>query len=169
MTDMTWPQDSWPDTDDLDEAGDLDHANIEPEPEPEPEFCQRLRALADFLATRPLLARKAEHANAFATMYLFATSPAQFGALCRALGSGEKSTDTNYINLTREVAGFRLQVYAMHAGICEKVQTGTRTVIKDVYPAHVEPAHIEVVEPVYEWICPDSFLSLGLGTEVADA
>lgn len=74
--------------------------------------------------------------------------------LRRAVGLPASKVFTDYdvgfeFAITEDVT---LRIVTSRSAVCERVQTGTRTV-----PA--QPAVEEHEEPVYEWICPDSVLA----------
>jgi hypothetical protein len=55
---------------------------------------------------------------------------------------------------------FELSVFVMRAQVCERRQVGTKTFTRQV---PVTTREETVVEPVYEWTCPDSLLAPGVG------
>lgn len=144
-----------------------------------------LREIADFIEAHP------EFEGAFAQRLLhFVSDPTEFAAAVTALGGKrDKSTtgsDDQYFGVSRWFGDIELFVYTNRETVCEKVQTGTRTVqvSKDVCPKcqglveltpsgalvcreygsmHFRadpPAQVveTIVEPVYEWECAESIL-----------
>ena len=135
------------------------------EPEPAPAVIARLRALADWLEARPDFARKQSLLGK--TVWFNAYSAEEFGTLAAQFGQGVKGVaeatewTPDQLTLTTTVEDAELVLKVTRADVCERVQVGTRKVVRKVYPTTIQPAEIEVTEPVYEWSCPPSFLALG--------
>lgn len=116
------------------------------------EFIKGLNDFADHLTTHPEL-----NVPDLGTIYIFAHNKESFSKQARALGKAEKSSSGSYFNVTRNFGPFKVQVTAPHQAVCERVVTGTRKVVKKVYP-NIEPTEEIVEEDIVEWICPESVL-----------
>jgi len=113
-----------------------------------------LRVLADWLDENPDRARLSVYASAL----LNTKTPDELAEAVRVIGGGDKETNGEFFSITKTIAGARIEAYIRHEAVCKRVQTGTRTVDRDVYPDDVQPTRVTVEEPVYEWVCPDSIL-----------
>jgi len=117
-----------------------------------------LRELADFLDGYALLA----DALSTPTLYLWASTEAEFHANNALLGRFDKSSDTHCLKATKMFGPIDVQSRIDHADICEKLVIGTRTVTKLVPadPDYVAPEYttIEVEEDITEWVCPRSWV-----------
>lgn len=117
-----------------------------------------LRALADFLEQRPELAA-AVYGDIRAN--IFPITRQELADVTARIGAAEKVDSGTQIGLDKTFGSrVRLQVRSNKELTCERVQVGTRTVKRAVYPADIEPTIETVEEPVFEWKCPPSFLAL---------
>jgi hypothetical protein len=122
------------------------------------EFVTGLRRMADFLDSHPALV------NVYSTFStsVFCDDMDTFSEKCRELGSGEKDGQGGYLNLIRSFGPHDITVCIAKDQSCERVEVGVATrriqVPADAVPAGVnddgDAAIYEVVEPVYEWVCP---------------
>jgi hypothetical protein len=121
--------------------------------EQQAEYLQGLRDLIAFLEDRPDLIPEWDDK----VFYLPADSAEHLASLIRLVGSGEKFSDAGSVGIKRSFGPHTLMVYAQHGTVgCERIQVGEREV-----PAR--PAIKATKEPVYEWRCPPSLLTIGLG------
>lgn len=117
------------------------------------EFANDLRGLADLYDRQPNL-----RVPANASLHIFVFDKAEMAEQASALGRGEKSTDTAFVNLTRRFgSSLKIIIAASHEDVCEKKVVGTRTVTRPVVVDTGKTTTVE--EEIVEWICPDSFLS----------
>ncbi len=112
-----------------------------------------LRELADFAEAHP---------ETFApymglTCNLFPRTRENFSRQARDLGKANKVDMSSYYGLQREFGPHSVQLLINREQVCERVQTGTRTVT--VPDPDVDVPTVEIEEPVYEWQCPDSILA----------
>lgn len=116
-----------------------------------------LRAFADWIETRPEIAEAMRWG--FGPVYAFALSTVQWQAMLREAGSFTKSSDERYLNATIDVREhIKVQLTINKEQTCERRQVGEREVQREVYPEGVEPIIVTDTEPVYEWICPPSWI-----------
>lgn len=118
-----------------------------------------LRALADWLDEHPAVNRHLCGTWPHATIY--SSGAAEWPALLAELGSFEKGEgyDGGHLEATKhfgDTVHVVLQIRKEHT--CERVQVGEREVEQEVYPDDVKPTVRKVTEPVYEWVCPESWL-----------
>jgi len=119
-------------------------------------LARKLRALADFIETRPECARQFQW-----TVYSAQIFPPKqkWEDVLRELGTFEKGSDDAYLEARVELPdGTMFIANQAKTNTCERVQVGTKTVTKTV-PVTDEVKTIEVEEPQYEWVCPDSWLA----------
>ncbi len=114
-----------------------------------------LRALADFLDEHPALAaRMAAH-----EFNVFAVDETEWTAFRAVLGSYSKGARFGFLEATRSFGGLNLIVNLSQEKSCQRVKVGEQIVEREVYPDDVQPTIETVVEPVYEWVCPESWLA----------
>lgn len=89
------------------------------------------------------------------TLNLFADTAEEMAEKARQLGACSKHESGGYYFLQKNFGPHSIQLNIKREQICERTQVGTQMVMK---PAPDAPL-IEVEEPVYEWICPDSVLA----------
>lgn len=77
--------------------------------------------------------------------------------LIRKVGPFDKGATGGY--LKAKVKAVPVVVNIAQSDVCEKVKVGEREVMKPVYPEGVEPEMVPDVEDVYEYRCPESWLS----------
>lgn len=117
----------------------------------EAEWLSDLRALADFLEANPsLIPGGGERFYSY-------VRPEDFPAAARSLGSAKKEATDEFAKLTKGFGKHQLTLLTDREEVCERVQVGERTVVREVLPEGVELVTEEVTEPVYEWRC-DSWL-----------
>jgi len=117
------------------------------------DWCKGLRDMADFAESHEDLS---EYPTSF-TLNLFADDAEEMAKMARRLGTSEKHEDSLWYFLSRSFGPHSVSLNIRREEICERVQVGTKKVMK---PAPDTP-QVEVEEPVYEWSCPDSVLALG--------
>jgi hypothetical protein len=115
-----------------------------------------IRALLDFVETRPALA---ERIYTGSTFYVYAHTSEEFAALLRDLGTFDKSATDLFLNAERSFGTVKLEVTASRKLVCERVKVGEQPVTREVYPESVKPEIVTETEDVYEWVCPESWLS----------
>jgi hypothetical protein len=115
--------------------------------------------LADYLSERPHLA-----ARYLPSYNIVALDPDEFAQFIREAGSGNKEAEGGFLVYTVNIPSwvdddpeFTLSIICSKAATCERVQIGTRLVEVDEV---VETRKVLREEPVYEFRCPDSWLSL---------
>lgn len=119
-------------------------------------LARKLRALADFVETRPECASQFQWSVYTAHIY---PPSNKWDAVLRELGTFEKGSDNQYLEARVELPdGTMFVANQAKTNTCERVQVGTKTVTKTV-PVSDEVKTIEVEEPQYEWVCPDSWLT----------
>jgi len=121
-----------------------------------------LRELADFAEQHPTLFER-QYGE---TVNLFAYSPEEMAEQTATLGTSVKTISENWYTMTRRFGPHRLDLSIGRKTFCERVQTGTVTVEKPDPEALERVPTIEVEEPVYEWICPESVLAHGAAVTV---
>lgn len=113
-----------------------------------------LRKFADYLEERPGLADKVTRP----TFYIFTRNTDNWHDCLREMGTFEKSADDLDLEAVVKFGGLKLKACISKEETCERVQTSTRIVERPVYPD--TPIRVETVEePIYEWVCPDSWLT----------
>lgn len=119
-----------------------------------------LRALADFLEAHPDLEAKAY----VGTTHLVAHNAEDFASFAKRLagpiGTTTKYATDKHLTVSRAFGPVVIETFAARENVCERVQTGEVEVQREVYPDDVVPTIETVTEPVYEWVCPPSFLAL---------
>jgi len=117
----------------------------------------RLRALANWLETRPTIANQSKYL--FHTAYVFTDADCWQDCLAE-LGTFTKGTDDKYLEATVVLpGGSRVCLNVAKEATCQRVEAGVREVEREVYPADVQPEIVTETELVYEWVCPDSWLN----------
>lgn len=119
------------------------------------DFVQSLRALADFLEDRPTLASRITPP----TLWVFCEGEPEFLQLTRSIGGFDKKATDNFLSAVKTIGRVKLDVTIGRSDMCERKQVGTRTVEVEEYPADITPTVKVVEEPVYEWVCPPSWIS----------
>lgn len=127
------------------------------------EYVSSLRKLADFIELSDFpdswkSAWGSDEAWPEPCVSLFVYDKKTFGDFCRNIGSFEKSSSGSYLTTTRKLENARITVNAYRERVCEKVHVGTKTI--QATEERIIPAEPEHDEEIYEWKCPDSFLSL---------
>jgi len=75
--------------------------------------------------------------------------------VAHSLGSFEKSESESYLTLRKKFGGgVVIRAVFTRSAVCTKRVIGTHKVMKDVYPASVQPVRVEVEEDIVEWDCP---------------
>lgn len=121
------------------------------------ELARDLRALADYLEVRPTIAAHCRYT--FGWLNAFCNAETWPIAL-REAGTFEKVSDDLFLEAVIRFGGHvKLKLNVSKESTCERVQTGEREVEREVYPDDVKPTTVTETEPVYEWVCPDSWLS----------
>jgi hypothetical protein len=89
---------------------------------------------------------------------VFVDTKEEMAAAAKALApyKAKKDADSTFFNVSVELDGITLKVNAYRNQVCERKQVGTREVRRQVPVTTREEV---VVEPVYEWSCPDSLLA----------
>jgi hypothetical protein len=136
-------------------------------------YSQKLRQLASWCEDHPDIDEKLSGYWDYpsATVWLGKEETEEFGRLCRAMGTFEKSGSYGTLAATvrpeLDGEGPIFQVRVNIDGQCEKRvkvdENGfpvTRKTTKTVTLTEPVTEVQEVEEPEYEWKCPDSFLSL---------
>lgn len=121
-----------------------------------------LRELADFAEQQPDLFGGY---NCGETVNLFASDAESMAEKTRLLGKSTKVTSDGWYIMRRWFGPHRIELNIARDNFCERVQTGTKTVSKPDPEALAQVPTVEVSEPVYEWICPESVLAHGAAAE----
>lgn len=121
----------------------------------------RLRALADFVETRPTIAAGAKYLGG--KIDAFYENEDDWKAALREAGSFRKGASDSFLKAEivlgdDDLLGPMVTLHADRATTCRRVQIGEREVTREVYPEDVVPTIIQDTEPVYEWVCPDSWI-----------
>jgi len=114
-----------------------------------------LRALADFLDERPALAERVYCPS----LHIIEITRDGWLAALQHFGSFQKEDAGPQLWATRQFGSVELKVIASKEKTCERVQVGERVVEREVYPDDVKPTIETVTEPVYEWMCPPSWIA----------
>lgn len=125
----------------------------------EHQLAAELRTFADWIETRPTIA---EHLGIAALEFLniFPRSDEAWQSCLREAGSFQKGANDKYLNGTVRVSEhIGICIVRAREDTCHQVQVGEREVTREVYPDDVEPVVVTEMEPVYEWVCPDSWLN----------
>ena len=135
---------------------DTNHLNVNEMTDAE-RVVARLRDLADFFERCPSVASTgywlADHTNLF-------LSKERWQEALREVGTFEKGSDSSYLEArVRLPHGGKVTLNVSKTETCERIQVGVKTVTKEVYPDDVQPTLVEVEEPQYDWVCPDSWLN----------
>jgi hypothetical protein len=119
------------------------------------EYAEGLRQLADFAEAHPNLVDE----DCFGlNVNVFARDRAEMAVMVRELGSAEKYESGAFYYLRRRFGPHNLDLCINREQVCERIQTGTRVVTRPDPKVVADIPMVEVEEPVYEWVCPDSIL-----------
>lgn len=122
-----------------------------------------LRELADFAEQHPDLFE----GHTFGEQIdLFAYTPEEMAEKTAMLGTSTKAKKGDWYCMARGFGPHRLELNIASDKFCERVQIGTKTVEKPDPEALKQVPTVEVEEPVYEWICPESVLAHGAVVKV---
>jgi len=116
-----------------------------------------LREMADFAEQHPDLFEK-QYGE---TINLFASDAEDMAKQTSRLGTSTKLVSENWYTMSRRFGPHRVDLNIARKQFCERVQTGTKTVKQPDPEALKQVPTIEVEEPVYEWLCPESVLTRG--------
>lgn len=119
------------------------------------EYVDGLRQLADFVESHP---RLFEDKYSGETVHIFADDREDMVEKALEMGKADKGGDGYFYYLRRSFGPHSLNLCVNREHICEKVQTGTRTVSVPDPKAVAKLPLIKQEEPIYEWVCPDSIL-----------
>jgi hypothetical protein len=122
-------------------------------------FADGLRRLADLLDEHPDLAEY----QSLDLSHFVSDLDEMTAARRRVGGRWEKRTfGDSYFALVRDLGGnVAISLNASRAKVCERVQTGVKTVTMPDPALVADLPSVTVEEPVYEWICPESVLADG--------
>ena len=124
--------------------------------DPGQDLAARLRVFADWIETRPTIATLRQYM--LSSMYCFASED-QWQTVLREAGTFSKGAAGEYLQAFVQVPDCgSLYLAISKKETCERVQTGELEVTREVYPDDVIPVIVTEMEPVYEWVCPDSWL-----------
>lgn len=118
---------------------------------------QGLRKLADWIEAHPELPKM----DLDFSVYSFAgeeESKELATRFIKAMGTCEKIFDDTFFTLQKHFEDVNLRLVFFRNNVCEKKVVGYKPVperVLEARPAQVIPAH---EEPIYEYICPGSFL-----------
>jgi hypothetical protein len=116
------------------------------------EYVDGLYDLADFLATHP------DFIESYGGLYIGhrVTDPETLKEMVKsARGRWTKQYDDYDFNMSRQFGPHEINLYIPRDEVCEKIQTGTRTIM---VPDPDRPL-IEKEIPTYEWKCNPSILA----------
>lgn len=125
-------------------------------------WCDNLRDLADFMEEHEDLT--SGYIQPF-SLYLFAGDVKDMAEKGRMLGASKKDEAGGYYSLNKSFGVHSVSLNILRDKICAKVQVGTKTVSQPDPELLKDVPLVEVEEPVYEWTCPDSVLSVDGGDE----
>lgn len=116
------------------------------------------RNLVDFLESRPELL-----GDYMTDLHLVrhAINAETLAELTSLLGAGEKTSSERYIGVVRRFGPHRLEVFAAHDTVCERVDTVVTEEVTEPDPELLAqvPLVTRTVERVEtSWVCPDSLL-----------
>ena len=111
-----------------------------------------LRAVADFLDDKPEL-----QANLTLGVSAYLWDKDRWQALLNELGTFEKDASGSSLWAVRRFGAAKIELMVSKEETCVRRQVGTRKVTKEVYPETVKPVVEETEEPVYEWLCPETW------------
>lgn len=117
-----------------------------------PQFVASLRAIADWYEAHP--EAPLPSLSQISVFSFDEETVAEAARIGRLLGSFDKEVDDDFFALAKMFEAIKLRFVFYRNKICTPRVVGTRTVKKKVYPAHVEPAEVEVQEDIVEWDCP---------------
>jgi len=115
-----------------------------------------LRELADFAEQQPELF---ENHSFGETINLFTYTPEDMAEKTRLLGNSEKVASGGWYTMRRCFGPHKIDLNIARDKFCERVQSGTKIMTKPDPEILKDVPTIEVEEPVYEWICPESVLN----------
>ena len=120
-----------------------------------PTLTADLRALADYLDAHPVVTSEV-YAPEVYVLPLFAE---RWAAVLADMGSFTKSSSAHQLCADRMFGSVKLHAIMDKSDTCERVQVGETAVETRVYPDDVEPEMVTTMEPIYEWKCPESWMS----------
>lgn len=127
------------------------------------EFVAGLRGLADFLDAQPEV--DFDPSYGAASVLWYCGDAEGLAAAARTLGRVTKRTDDSFLNLDRRFGPHKIQAYASHDTVCERVVVGTETVTREQPDPealkHVPTVTVTEEKEIVEWRCPDSLLAEG--------
>ncbi len=119
--------------------------------EPARDIVAEMRAVADFIESKPILAAKMNTSYYWNFINIDAASKEEFIQLGKQLGACEKGSSGEQIYLRKKFGMTYLDVNCQQNLTCERVKVGVKTI----------PAQEEKTVDVFEWKCPESILALG--------
>ena len=124
------------------------------------ELAAHLRTLADWVETRPIVAATMLNQEYRGPNNVFAyPHEHQWDDVLREIGSFTKDADDDYLYAVVNPSPIMtLKIMGRRSDTCERVQVGETIVEREVYPDDVKPEIVTETVPVYEWVCPDSWL-----------
>lgn len=127
------------------------------------EFVRGLRELADFLAAHPEIDFSPDYGTA--TVQWWCGGPNDLAAAARTLGRVEKKSDDSFLSLVRHFGPHKIDAYALHSRVCERVVVRTETVATEVPDPEalkqVPTVTVTEEREIVEWRCPESILAGG--------
>jgi hypothetical protein len=97
------------------------------------------------------------------TVFWYCENAGKLAEAARGLGRVAKRSDESYLNLDRSFGPHKIQAYASHYGVCERIVVGTETVTEEVPDpellAKVPTVTVTEEVEIVEWRCPDSLLA----------
>jgi len=123
------------------------------------EYTNGLRMLADFLDDNPDI-KEPVGKSSWDKIIWHMPSKGHAAELVRALPvSVDKRFDETYLNLEFQFDGLYMNAFIARDSVCEKVVTGTETLIRLVPPEGVEMIEEEYERDIIEWKCSEPLLA----------
>ena len=120
------------------------------------ELVARLRGLADWVEDKPIIASAMRWYAS--TVNVFPREKWQ--EALREAGSYRKSSVEAYLCAVVEIpGGVRVELNASKEDTCTRVKVGEREVEVERYPDDVEVTIVTETQDVFEWQCPESWMS----------
>jgi hypothetical protein len=116
-----------------------------------------MRAMCDFLEANP----KYIQGDDGQTINVHARDKAGLARAAKDLAPCEKYVGlSGYYSVVKKFGPHKLDAFALRDQVCERIQTGVKTVTERVIPEGVQLVEVTKEVPVYEYKCPKSLLEV---------